>query len=133
MSKKDRALTEAIEKNLINEHQNKIFATQLGQKARIEREVVETGQLHSELQRVLEDIGNEIQNLSGSIPKGMEYCGSMAVHIYKAPVTGMVAYYNQICLSNCPEAIAGPAISDLRNSAIGYYRPGKEQRKRSGF
>lgn len=133
MSKKRTEIAKALERDLISDYQNKKFLDEVGHKARIEREVVEMGQLHSDLREVLEAIGKDIQNLSQNIPKGMEYCGSMAVHIYKAPITGMVAYYNQLSLTNCPEALAGPAISDLRNAAIESYHPGRAQRKRSGF
>lgn len=133
MSKKEKLISEAISKDLVNDYQNKQFLNEVGHKAIIQRQTVETGQLQAELRAVLEDIGKDIQNLGEIIPKGMEYCGSMAVHIYKAPITGMVAYYNQLSLANCPEALAGPAVSDLRNSAIEHYRPGKAQRKRSGF
>lgn len=133
MSKKQSDITDAISRDLVNEYQNKRFLDEVGHKAIIQREVVESGQLQKQLTEVLADIGKDIQNVGTSIPKGLTYKGSLAVHIYAAEVTGMVAYYNQLALSDCPEALAGPAVSDLRNAAITYYRPGKAQRKRSGF
>lgn len=133
MSKKSNIISGAIEQQLTNEILNKNFVGELGSKAIIQREVVDYGELQTELTRVLEDIGRDIQNLSTAIPKGMDYMGSIAVHIYAAPVTRMVNYYNQLAVANCPEELVGPAISDLRNTAIEYYRPGRAQRKRSGF
>lgn len=132
MSKKPD-LTEVIQQELTNDYQTNRFLNEVGSKAIIQREQVETGELQHQLSAVLKDLGADIQRLSSSIPQGMEYYGSMAVHIYGAPNTRTVCYYNQLALEKCPEALAGPAISDLRNAAIESYRPGRAQRKRNGF
>lgn len=127
-----KAIEQQIVQDITNSYQTKKFIDELGNQARIERETIENDQLATALKEVLEDIGRDIQNVGREIPKGMEYVGSAAVHIYRAPVTGMIAYYNQLALGNCPEALAGPAVSDLRNAMLINYGH-KPQRKRSGF
>lgn len=129
MSKRD--IEDIVAREITNDYQTKKFLDEVGHSARIERESVESDDLTMQLREVLEEIGKDIQKV-GRIPGGMEYCGSAAVHIYRAPATGMVAYYSQLALAGCPEALAGPAVSDLRGAMLVEYGH-KRQKLRSGF
>jgi hypothetical protein len=107
------------------------FATQLGQKAVVERSVIERDDRTEQLSSVLQDIGQDFLT-TGKAPKGMEYWGSVAVHIYAAPVTGTFANIKQICPTKCPDELLVRAIDDLHKGVLTYIgkKPGK---LRSGF
>lgn len=129
MGKKE--IEDLIARDITNELQTQKFLKEIGSEARIDRETAKVDSYTSQLREVLEDLGRDIQNV-GKIPKGMEYMGSAAVHIYRAPTLGEVAYYSQLALGNCPEALAGPAVSDLRGAMLEGYGH-KRQTKRNGF
>lgn len=131
MSRKD--IEDAVVREITNDQQTKKFLDEVGHDAVIEREEV-GGQeeLTAQLREVLECIGQDIQKVGTAIPGGMDYVGSAAVHIYLAPATGTVGYYSQLALGKCPEALAGPAVSDLRNAMLANYGH-RRQSKRSGF
>jgi hypothetical protein len=68
-------------------------------------------------------------------PKTVNYMGSIAVHIYVAPMTEQLFFASQtrlLTLNNCPELLAGKAITDLRGAALEAYGHTR-QTKRSGF
>lgn len=109
---------------------NKKYRNDIGHNAVVQRETIENHTTDA-LKEVLKDMGKDAQTLK-IIPQGMQYKGSVAVHIYTAPTTGMVSYFSQIALSECPEPLAGPAVSDLRGSMLEYYNRSR-QKKRSGF
>lgn len=110
-----------------NEQDKSKFLSDVGQKAKIDRfEKNDTDATRWTNQ--LRDIGREMATQL----TGYEYCGSACVHIYKSPMIGHVIYLSQTPLEACPEPIAGPAVSDLRNVMLQYYNR-KPQRKRSGF
>lgn len=117
-------------KDTTQEVLNKKYRDEIGHKAVVQRESLENDRTDA-LKEVLKDIGKDAITV-GMIPKGMEYVGSAAVHIYRAPSLGHVAYFNQIALATCPEALAGPAVSDLRGSMLQFYNHNR-QKKRSGF
>lgn len=121
---------EKITKEITNEILDKKFQTEIGQKAIVQREDIQNDRTE-DLRGVLSDIGKNFAEV-GAVPKGMEYCGSAAVHIFRAPTLGHVAYVNQLALSSCSEVLAGPAISDLRGAMMNFYGRAR-QKKRSGF
>ena len=108
----------------------KKYVDQVGHKATIQRETLINERTEG-LKEVLQEIGQNASDV-GIVPKGMEYVGSVAVHIYQAPNLGTVAHFNQVALNNCPEPLAGPAVSDLRGTMLEYYGR-RRQKKRSGF
>jgi hypothetical protein len=126
----DKTKRENIIKKTENELMRDRYVKDVGSKAVVSREKIENEGL-DQLREVLQDIGKNMTEV-GAVPRGMEYVGSAAVHIFKSPVLGQVAYVNQLALSSCPEALAGPAMTDLRGSAIEYYGHGR-QKKKSGF
>lgn len=105
---------------------------EMGQKVTVERKIVENSEMKEQLRLVLQDIGNDIKNLSNDIPNGMEYAGSMAVHIYKAKTIGAIAIYSQLNTQNCTERDVSNAIRDLRGSAIESFGH-RRQKMRSGW
>lgn len=135
MGNKQVIITEKIEE-LKREATNDVLKhkhdTEMGQKVTVEREVIQNDDLKEQLRLVLNDIGLDIQKLGNKIPRGMQYAGSLAVHIYKAPSLGMIACYSQLNTAECTEQDVSNAIRDLRGSAIesfGHKRP----KLRSGF
>lgn len=120
-----------IQKDLLQEELNRKFSGEVGHKAIVQRtEASDKGRM-DQLREVLADIGKDLLEC-GEVPKGMEYVGSAAVHIYTAPTIGAVAYAEQLNLAACPEALAGPAFSTLRGAGLKFYGH-KRQIKRSGF
>lgn len=108
----------------------KKYQDEVGHKAVVQRSVLDNERT-DQLKEVLQDIGRDALAV-GFVPKGMEYMGSVAVHIYRAPTLGAVVYFNQTALNECPEQLAGPAVSDLRGAMLSFYGR-KRQKKRSGF
>jgi hypothetical protein len=127
---KEKTQREKYIKAVSNDMMMDKFATEIGQKAIVQREDLRNPGL-DQLKEVLIEIGKNMTEV-GAIPKGMEYVGSAAVHIYKAQFVGEVAYLNQLALNSTPEALAGPAVSDLRGSMMEFYGRAR-QKKRSGF
>lgn len=135
MGKKPIVISEKIEELKREATQDALTAkynTEMGQKAIVQREVIEHSELKDQLRLVLQDIGMDIQKLSDKIPKGMNYVGSMAVHVYKAPTLGMIACYSQLNISNCSEQDVSNMLRDLRGSAIESFGH-KRQKLRSGL
>lgn len=119
---------------LIQEHTNEVLKqkhnTEIGQKVIVQREQV-SNEATAQLKEVLQDIGKNYLEI-GAIPKGMQYLGSLAVHIYVAPNIRQQGFVSQIALENCPEVIASDAMKDLKGSAMGFYSRAR-QKLRSGF
>jgi hypothetical protein len=118
-------------KRITNDLLKTSFATEIGQKAIVERTPVEQDERTEQLRSVLQDVGRDFLE-TGKAPKGMEYWGSVAVHIYAAPVTGVFANIKQIAPTKCPDELLVRAVDDLRRGVLTYI--GKEGGKlRSGF
>ncbi len=93
---------------------------QIGISVDVEREKA-GGESMTRANRALNDIGDFIHN---EIPqlKGLEYCGSAAVHIYMAPTLNQVIYVSQTQpLLEAHERVVGPAITDLQKSAMAHF------------
>lgn len=131
MSRKD--IEDIVTREITNDEQTRKYLNEVGHSARVERESVPANSgVVALLREVLEDIGRDIMAETGHVPKGFTYVGSAAVHIYSAPATGTVLYFNQLALGQCPEALAGPAVSDLRGAMLNEYGH-RRQKLRSGF
>lgn len=119
-----------VTKQATDEFLVKKYKDQVGQKAVVQRETM-SGQHIAQLNEVLRDIGRDLQkveNMSDAIP----YIGSCAVHIYLAPITGVMYFRVQDALGNTPMLVANTAIQELSNT-IGESYTGKRKRKRSGL
>lgn len=116
----------------MNEFEKKKFDNQIGITAKIDR-FEEGGETMARANRALNDIGDFIH---AEIPqlKGLEYCGSMSVHIYKAPMLGQAVYVTQTQpLLQCEEILAGPASTQLKKDAMRHFGRDGIGKTRSGF
>lgn len=127
---KEKDEREKLIHEVTNDMLTKRFVDQVGHKARVERHDINNEHM-DELRSVLAEIGEDFVRTK-SVPEGMSYVGSACVHIYKSEALGMVCYVEQLNLSNCPEALAGPAASTLRGRMLEYYGH-RRQKKRTGF
>lgn len=126
MSSEDKKIRE-VTQDLLKTN----FATEIGQKAIVERAEIKQDERTEQLGAVLRDIGQDFGATESGL-KGMEYWGSVAVHIYAAPVTGIFANVKQIHPTKCPDELLVRAVDDLRRGVLTYVgkQPGK---LRSGF
>lgn len=109
-------------------HKDKIFERDMGQKAKVERELV-GGTGPARANASLLQLGAAVNPK----PETLEYLGSGAVHIYKSPILDQLFFISQTeTLGTTPEIVADKALTDLRASFMERYgrTPG---RKRSGF
>lgn len=107
------------------------FISDVGQKAIVQREAIPQDNITEQLGEVLQDIGRNFQE-TGKAPKGMDYLGSLAIHIYAAPVTRQFANIKQIYPIECPDGLLIKAAEDLSRGVVTYV--GKKAPKlRSGF
>lgn len=110
----------------------KKYLDDLGHKALVKRESVSANELTDQLDEVMKDIGRNIQEV-GSAPRGMQYKGSIACHIYTSEIMKESAFYCQFAIEEGthPALIEASAI-ELRGQVAAFL--GKTQpKKRSGF
>lgn len=107
------------------------YKDQMGQKTQVQRQSFggESSEHHN---HNLRRIGLELKEGSAAL-KELDYLGSIAVHYYRAPVTGSVAFVSQSgSIGDTPEIIVQDGITDLRNAMLELFGH-KAQVKRSGF
>lgn len=103
------------------------FNTQIGTKAIVERHSI-GGELTEKTTRELQAIGAALKP-----EKGLDYLGSIAVHIYKSEALELLAFAEQTAaLGGTPEVVAIRAIETLAGRTQEYYGR-KAQERRSGF
>ncbi len=127
MSKKERdALIQAV----TNDNMTSQFIADLGQKARVERSTI-TNEHMDELRGVIADVGRDLER-AGVVPKGLEYMGSMSVHIYYSHLQklGVFATVNEV--SKVSPELADGALRELTGNTMEVYGK-KRQLLRSGF
>ena len=108
----------------------KLFRTQIGQAATVQRKQV-GAEMAAIPNRKLADLGLSINPL----PDNLDYRGSAAVHVYWNATLQQVFFISQtqpLDLYRCPEPLAQKAFDDLLKQLKTMYghRPG---RLRSGF
>lgn len=104
--------------------------TEIGQKARVERSSV-NNDMTEQLREVLRDIGRNFLE-TGTVPKGMKYCGSLSVHVYTGELTRTFA---AVTLSNHDDldfTLADSALRELTGTTHESFGR-KRQKLRSGF
>lgn len=116
-----------------NTDKDKLFKTQMGQAATIQRGVVPEAVAAGPNRKLIE-IGLALNPLPDQ-PDVLKYMGSAAVHIHAAPTVGQIFFSSQVQaldLYRCPEIMAQKAFDDLlRTLKLMYgHRVGK---LRSGF
>lgn len=117
----------------INDKQ-KLFRTEIGQRATVQRETVGT-EPAAIPNRMLADLGLAIQTLPHYKLTGYRYFGSAAVHIYAHGTLhqlDLVSQAHPLILYGCPEDLAAKGLEDLIREMKAAY--GKTHSKlRSGF
>ena len=116
----------------MNEHKNKTFDTQIGSEAVVEHVPLPQDEYTAQLAEVLKDIGLDMQKV-GKVPQGMTYAGSLAVHIFTAPLTRQFAFAGQVAME--PDThfkVAEAGVKKLAQDVNQHYS-GSRQKLRSGF
>ena len=106
------------------------FAQQLGTQARVERSDIENERM-TELREVLAAIGRDLEAV-GAVPKGMQYCGSLSVHVFKSEVLRTAAFATVNAKEKLDIALADGALRELTNATMESYGQ-KRKKLRSGF
>lgn len=106
------------------------FTSEVGSKARVDRTVV-SGEHMEQLRGVLQDIGGNLSE-SGVAPKGMQYVGSLSVHIYKSEILKSAAFATLSSLKGVPFDLADAALRELTGTTLETFGK-RRQRLRSGF
>lgn len=120
-----KSLLKQAESEILNSFQAKQYQTEVGSKAKVESFAV-PNEVTDVFKDLLRELGAACQEVDPST-KHMEYCGSVAVHIYMAPMTRTMAFHVQNALGGTNELVAGSAISVLRKRIMEYFgrKPGK--------
>jgi hypothetical protein len=106
------------------------FIQELGQKARVERSSIQNEHM-DQLREVLAEVGKNIQETGGA-PKGMQYCGSLSIHVFKSEALKTAAFATLTNLGTMDFSLADGALRELTGSTLAQY--GKNRQKlRSGF
>lgn len=106
------------------------FKSELGSQARVERTALQNERL-DQLREVLSDIGKDLSE-SGAVPRGMQYCGSLSVHIYKSEVLKTAAFATLSSSENLTFDLADAGLRELTGTTHESYGK-KRQKTRSGF
>ena len=106
------------------------FTTEVGQKARVERSVIENEHMDN-LRNVISEVGANLEEI-GAVPKGMKYCGSLSIHVYKSEALKTAAFATLSNLGTMTFDLADGALRELTGSTLESYGKSR-QRLRSGF
>lgn len=128
---KERELREKAIKEVTNELLKSKFTSELGQKARVERSQIENSEHMDQLREVIEDIGKNLSEI-GAVPKGMDYCGSLCIHVYKSEALKTAAFATTSVLGTMSFDLADGALRELTGATLVQYGKGRKK-LRSGF
>lgn len=118
------------QRQIANDILKEQFIKDLGSKARVDRSQIDNSRM-DELRSVLSDIGVDLEKI-GAVPKGMTYCGSFSIHVYKSEILRTAAFATLTNKGTCDGALADAAMRELNGSVSESY--GKARPKlRSGF
>lgn len=126
----DKEDRERLIKETTNEALTSQFIKQAGSKARVERTDLE-GEHLDHLREVIEEVGKDLVE-TGIVPKGMEYLGSMTVHVYKSEIMKTAAFLSLNNMKDLHPSLADGALRELNGKVKEYYGQ-KRQKLRSGF
>jgi len=126
MSKHEKAIKEITNAILKDK-----ASTELGQKARVERSTLPNDDHTDALREVIRDVARDLQS-SGKATKGMQYMGSLTVHVFGSEALRMMEFVPLTVTDRFDAVLADAACHALRNSVLADF--GKRmQKKRSGF
>lgn len=113
-----------------NEVMKEKFIQDLGQKARVERSTI-TNEHMDELRGVVGDVGRNLEEI-GAVPKGMTYCGSLSIHVYKSSLLKTAIFATVNNFGSLDASLAEGALRELTGATMEVF--GKQRQKlRSGF
>lgn len=107
------------------------FIQELGQKAIVKRTSVDQSEHTDQLRAVLSDIARDLQSI-GQVPKGMQYRGSLSVHIFTSEILREGAFITLNNLEDLPLPLADAALRELNGSTKENYSK-RRSKQRSGF
>ncbi len=128
MSEKDER--EQMIRGVTNELLTEKFTQDLGSKARVERHDLQNEHMDA-LRGVIGDVGRDLEKI-GAVPKGMEYVGSLSVHVYKSEILRTAAFATVSNLEGLSFDLADGALRELTGTTLVHYGRGR-QKLRSGF
>lgn len=106
------------------------FTQSLGNKVRVERTPIQSDHM-DQLREVIAEVGKNLEE-AGIVPKGMEYKGSLSVHVYMSEVLRTAAFATVSETKRLDLALADGALRELTGNT--YEALGKKRKKmRSGF
>lgn len=111
----------------MTEHERLTRDTEFGQRAKVQRTEYDAKLSEHSAER-LKDIGR----LLNPYPDTSHYLGSAAVHYFYTPGLSQAFFACQTLLSEVPEGIVQPGLTDLRGYCLEAYGHSR-QTKRSGF
>ncbi len=106
------------------------FIQDVGQKATVERSSIDNEYM-DQLREVVADVGRDLLTI-GAVPKGMQYCGSLCIHIYKSEILKTAAFATSSPVGSLTYDLADGGLRELTGSTMEQF--GKTRAKlRSGF
>jgi hypothetical protein len=121
---------ESMIREVTNDLLTSKFTSEVGHKARVDRSKIENDKM-GELREVLRDIGQNLSDV-GAAPKGMQYVGSLSVHIYKSELLKQAAFATLSATGDCSFDLADAALRELTGSTLESYSRTRKK-LRSGF
>lgn len=106
------------------------FISEVGQKARVSRSSIQSEYMQ-QLREVIRDVGLNLLD-TGVAPKGMQYMGSLSVHVYKSEILKTAAFATVSALGEMPFDLADGALRELTGNTLETYGRSR-QKLRSGF
>lgn len=126
-----RTERESLIREVTNDLLKSKFTTEVGQKAKVERRVIEQSAHMDELREVVADVGRNLEEI-GAVPKGMTYRGSLSVHVYTGEATRTFAAATISNHGTMTFDLADAGLRELTGTTLESY--GRSRKKlRSGF
>lgn len=130
---KEKDDREQLIKDVTNSQLTEQFIKDLGYKARVERSDVgdEYTEHMEQLRSVIRDVGENLLEI-GAVPKGMQYRGSLTVHVYTSEILRTAAFLNLFVWDKLDYNLADAAMREM-NGKIKTSHGKSRQKLRSGF
>lgn len=129
MSKQNdrKALIEGVTNEILKDK----LIQEMGHKAIVDRTKIENNERTDALREVIGDVAKDLQEI-GQVPRGMNYCGSLSVHVFKSVILGEAAFATINNIGSLDVALADGALRELTGTTMEFF--GKpRQKRRSGF
>lgn len=127
MSKKEDQFIAQVSNEILRDK----HAQEMGSKAVVERRTLENNEILASLREVIEDIAKNLQE-RGFVTKGLEYKGSLTVHVFASEVLRITEMVPLTVTGNLHPVLGDAALNQLRNSYLSDTGR-RAQKKRSGL